>query len=143
MTWNPVTKHISTHPNIIIFLVDDMGTGDTSAYQDWTGNRDDEQLYTPSLERLARLGVRFTDAHTPSTVCTPTRYAPPHRTLLLAHATQTQSRFWSSLSATHRKRTPHTRHHPQRSRISHGHLGQMARRSHLHKIRRLTRRGLG
>ena len=75
MTWNPVTKHISTHPNIIIFLVDDMGTGDTSAYQDWTGNRDDEQLYTPSLERLARLGVRFTDAHTPSTVCTPTRYA--------------------------------------------------------------------
>ena len=63
------------HPNIIIFLVDDMGTGDTSAYQDWTGNRDDEQLHTPSLERLARLGVRFTDAHTPSTVCTPTRYA--------------------------------------------------------------------
>ena len=62
-------------PNIIIFLVDDMGTGDTSAYQDWTGNQDDEQLHTPSLKRLARLGVRFTDAHTPSTVCTPTRYA--------------------------------------------------------------------
>ncbi len=32
-------------PNIIIFLVDDMGTGDTSAYQDWTGNRADEQLH--------------------------------------------------------------------------------------------------
>ncbi len=61
-------------PNIVIFLVDDMGTGDTSAYQDWTGNQDDEQLDTPNLERLARLGVRFTDAHTPSTVCTPTRY---------------------------------------------------------------------
>ncbi len=62
-------------PNVIIFLVDDMGTGDTSAYQDWTGNQDDEQLHTPSLERLARMGVRYTDAHTPSTVCTPTRYA--------------------------------------------------------------------
>ena len=62
-------------PNIIIVLVDDMGTGDTSAYQDLTGNQDDEQLHTPSLECLARLGVRFTDAHTPSTVCTPTRYA--------------------------------------------------------------------
>ncbi|MCZ6636083.1 MAG: sulfatase-like hydrolase/transferase [bacterium] len=62
-------------PNIVIFLVDDMGTGDTSAYQDWTGNQDDEQLETPNLERLARMGVRFTDAHTPSTVCTPTRYA--------------------------------------------------------------------
>ena len=63
------------HPNIIIFLVDDMGTGDTSAYQDWTGNQDDEQLHTPSLERLARLGVRFTDAHTPFKP-----YAPPRAT---------------------------------------------------------------
>ena len=59
----------------IIFLVDDMGTGDTSAYQDWTGNRDDEQLHMPNLKRLARLGVRFTDAHTPSTVCTPAHCA--------------------------------------------------------------------
>lgn len=62
-------------PNVILFMADDMGMGDTSAYQDFTGNADDVQLDTPNLERLARMGVRFTDAHTPASRCTPTRYA--------------------------------------------------------------------
>lgn len=62
-------------PNIIFMMADDMGLGDTSAYQDFTGNSDAEQLSTPAMERLARMGVRFTDAHTPSSRCTPTRYA--------------------------------------------------------------------
>ena len=61
-------------PNVIIMMADDMGMGDTSAYQDFTGNSDDDQIHTPSMERLARMGVRFTDAHTPSTRCTATRY---------------------------------------------------------------------
>lgn len=61
-------------PNIILFMADDMGMGDTSAYQDFTGNSAEQQLATPSMERLARLGVRFTDAHTPSSRCTGTRY---------------------------------------------------------------------
>ena len=61
-------------PNIIFFMADDMGMGDTSAYQDFTGNTDAVQLHTPQMERLARMGVRFTDAHTPSSRCTPTRY---------------------------------------------------------------------
>ena len=61
-------------PNIIFFMADDMGMGDTSAYQDFTGNAAEVQLHTPQMERLARLGVRFTDAHTPSSRCTPTRY---------------------------------------------------------------------
>ena len=61
-------------PNIIFFMADDMGLGDTSAYQDFTGNANDVQVSTPSMERLARLGVRFTDAHTPSSRCTGTRY---------------------------------------------------------------------
>ena len=56
-------------------LVDDMGMGDSSAYQDFTGNADEAQLYTPQMERLARMGVRFTDAHTPASRCTPTRYS--------------------------------------------------------------------
>ena len=61
-------------PNIILMMADDMGVGDTSAYQDWTGNPNDKQVQTPNMERLARLGVRFTDAHSPSSRCTATRY---------------------------------------------------------------------
>lgn len=61
-------------PNVILMMADDMGMGDTSAYQDFTGNPDDVQLATPNMERLANMGVRFTDAHTPSSRCSPTRY---------------------------------------------------------------------
>ena len=61
-------------PNVILMMADDMGMGDTSAYQDYTGNADEVQVDTPSMEKLARLGVRFTDAHTPSSRCSPTRY---------------------------------------------------------------------
>lgn len=62
-------------PNIIYFLADDMGMGDTSAYQNWTGNKNDRQLFTPALEELSRRGIRFTNAHSPSSRCTPSRYA--------------------------------------------------------------------
>jgi arylsulfatase A len=61
-------------PNIILMMADDMGMGDTSAYQDFTGNADRDQVHTPQMERLARMGIRFTDAHTPSSRCSPTRY---------------------------------------------------------------------
>lgn len=64
----------SERPNVILMMADDMGMGDTSAYQDFTGNPDEVQLDTPNMERLARMGVRFTDAHTPSSRCSPTRY---------------------------------------------------------------------
>ena len=67
--------HAVEKPNVILFLADDMGLGDTSAYQDFTGNADDVQIATPNMERLARMGVRFTDAHTPASRCSPTRYA--------------------------------------------------------------------
>ncbi len=62
-------------PNIVIFLADDMGAGDSSAYQDWAENSDGDQLYTPAIEELARRGIRFTDAHSPHSRCTTTRYA--------------------------------------------------------------------
>ena len=62
-------------PNIVVFLADDMGMGDTSAYQSWSGNPDNAQLHTPALDKLAAQGVRFTDAHSPSSRCTPSRYA--------------------------------------------------------------------
>ena len=62
-------------PNIIIFLADDMGMGDTSVYHDWTGNKDDRQLHTPNMERIANMGIRFLDAHSPHSRCSTSRYA--------------------------------------------------------------------
>lgn len=62
-------------PNIIFFMADDMGMGDTSAYQDLTGNSDAQQVDTPNMNRLANMGMRFSDAHTPSSRCTTTRYS--------------------------------------------------------------------
>ncbi len=64
----------SDRPNIVILMADDMGVGDTSAYQDWTGNAKAVQVHTPNMQRLAKMGIRFTDAHTPTSRCSGTRY---------------------------------------------------------------------
>ena len=56
-------------PNIVYILADDLGYGDLGCYNAKS------QIPTPNMDRLAREGVRFTDAHAPSAVCTPTRYA--------------------------------------------------------------------
>lgn len=61
-------------PNIVLMMADDMGMGDTSAYQDITGNSDTMQIFTPHMDALARTGIRFTDAHTPTSRCSGTRY---------------------------------------------------------------------
>lgn len=55
-------------PNIIIIYADDLGYGDLSCYN---GN---SIFYTPNLDRMAQEGVRFTDSHSPSTICSPSRY---------------------------------------------------------------------
>ena len=56
-------------PNIIFILFDDLGYGEPACY------RSASPFQTPNLDRLAREGMRFTDAHSASSVCTPTRYA--------------------------------------------------------------------
>jgi arylsulfatase A-like enzyme len=56
-------------PNIVVILADDLGYGDAGCY-----NRE-SKIPTPHLDRLAQEGMRFTDAHAPSAVCSPTRYA--------------------------------------------------------------------
>jgi arylsulfatase A-like enzyme len=58
----------AARPNIVLVLADDMGYGDLACYNP------DARTRTPNFDRLARQGVRFTDAHSPSGVCTPTRY---------------------------------------------------------------------
>ena len=55
-------------PNIVFILCDDLGYGDVSC------NNPEGKIPTPCIDRLAREGMRFTDAHTTSSVCTPTRY---------------------------------------------------------------------
>jgi arylsulfatase A-like enzyme len=55
-------------PNLVIVLADDLGYGDPRCYHQGS------KIPTPNLDRLAKQGMRFTDAHTPSSVCTPTRY---------------------------------------------------------------------
>lgn len=55
-------------PNILLILADDLGSGDPSCYNP------DSKIPTPNIDRLAAEGMRFTDVHTPSSVCTPTRY---------------------------------------------------------------------
>lgn len=55
-------------PNIVLILLDDAGFGDLSSYGATA-------LSTPHLDRLAREGLRFLDAHAAAATCTPSRYA--------------------------------------------------------------------
>ncbi|MEY4386440.1 MAG: Arylsulfatase [Verrucomicrobiota bacterium] len=55
-------------PNILILLADDMGYGDPGC------NNPHSKIATPHIDRLAREGLRFTDAHAPGPLCHPSRY---------------------------------------------------------------------
>ncbi|HIJ67707.1 MAG TPA: arylsulfatase [Planctomycetes bacterium] len=58
----------SDYPNIIFIMADDMGYGDVTCYNP------DSLTPTPNMDRIAADGIRFTDAHSPSSLCSPTRY---------------------------------------------------------------------
>lgn len=58
----------NSHPNIIYILADDLGIGDLSIYNE------NSKIKTPNLDKMGSQGMVFTDAHTSSSVCTPTRY---------------------------------------------------------------------
>src|SRR5437868_15535765 len=58
----------ATRPNIVFILADDLGYGDVGCFNA------ESKIPTPNLDRLASEGIRFADAHSPSSVCTPTRY---------------------------------------------------------------------
>lgn len=60
---------LAEKPNILIILTDDLGYGDVAIYNP------DSKVPTPQIDKLAKQGMMFTDAHSPSTVCTPTRYS--------------------------------------------------------------------
>ena len=65
----PLQAAEPTKPNIVYILADDLGYGDVGCYNPAS------KIPTPNIDRLAKEGVRFTDAHAPSAVCTPSRYA--------------------------------------------------------------------
>ena len=64
-----LTLIAADRPNIIVILADDQGFGDFAA------NNPQSKIATPHLDALAKGGLRFTDGHTTSGVCTPTRYS--------------------------------------------------------------------
>ena len=61
-------KTPSKKPNVVLIFADDVGYGDLGCYGA-------TRLKTPNIDKLAREGKRFTDAHSASAVCTPSRYA--------------------------------------------------------------------
>ncbi|WP_422081520.1 sulfatase family protein [Ulvibacterium sp.] len=64
----PIAENLKKRPNIIYILADDLGYGDIGAFNP------DGKIKTPNIDKLAQGGMKFTDAHSPSAVCTPTRY---------------------------------------------------------------------
>ena len=56
------------NPNIVIIYADDLGYGDVSCYGA-------TKITTPNIDKLASEGLRFTNAHSSSATCTPSRYS--------------------------------------------------------------------
>lgn len=74
----PSGLNAEEHPNILFVLFDDMGYGEPTCYFP------ESHFLTPNLDRIAKAGIRFTDAHASAANCTPTRYGfltgrYPHR----------------------------------------------------------------
>ena len=65
---NEEVNHKNKHPNIIYILADDLGYGDVSSFNT------NSKIKTTSIDLLADQGMLFTDAHSGSALCTPTRY---------------------------------------------------------------------
>jgi arylsulfatase A-like enzyme len=63
-----IVPSAQTRPNIVLIYADDLGYGDVSSYGATA-------LRTPNIDRLAKEGLRFTDAHSSSATCTPSRYS--------------------------------------------------------------------
>jgi arylsulfatase A-like enzyme len=63
------TTGFAASPNIVVILADDLGAGSVGAY-----GAPPALVRTPHIDQLSREGLRFTDASTPASICSPTRY---------------------------------------------------------------------
>ncbi|ANW95363.1 arylsulfatase [Wenyingzhuangia fucanilytica] len=68
VTPNVFAQNKNQSPNIIYILADDLGYGDVKTFNP------NGKIPTPNMDKMAANGIKFTDAHTSSAVCTPTRY---------------------------------------------------------------------
>lgn len=66
---SPLVAAPAAKMNVLILYADDLGYGDLTCYNA------DSKIPTPHLDRLAKQGLRFMDAHSSSAICTPSRYA--------------------------------------------------------------------
>ena len=65
----PALAAAAQNPNILVILADDLGYGDVQCYNPERG-----KIPTPNIDKLAAQGMRFTDGHSSSGVCSPSRY---------------------------------------------------------------------
>ncbi|MEM9928304.1 MAG: arylsulfatase [Bacteroidota bacterium] len=70
---SPVLEAQGTFPNIVVVLADDIGPGDLAGYRRLLGEK--VVVETPNLDQLMAAGTSFTDAHSPNSLCAPSRYA--------------------------------------------------------------------
>ena len=68
-TGSSAAEPTHTRPNVVYILADDLGWGDMGAYNAHSG------IATPNCDAFAKQGMRFTDMHSSSAVCTPSRYS--------------------------------------------------------------------
>ena len=127
-------------PNIIVILADDMGIDAVSAFNP------DTTLKTPAIDRLARQGMSFTDAHLDFGRLLPDTLRRPDRALQLALAAQARDRRKVG-ATTHRGRPTDTARDAARARLRHGlhrqvaprlALAQEGRRNHIEACPRST-----
>lgn len=64
----PGSPNVQEKPNIVLIYADDLGYGDVSCYGA-------TKIRTPNIDKVARQGVRFTNAHATSATCTPSRFS--------------------------------------------------------------------
>ena len=70
LVFSSISAAETSPPNIVFIFADDMGIGDVHAHNPERG-----KIPTPHMDQMAKEGMTFTDAHTSSSVCTPSRYS--------------------------------------------------------------------
>ncbi|MHC5093308.1 MAG: sulfatase-like hydrolase/transferase, partial [Planctomycetota bacterium] len=70
---SPAYSLSNERPNIVFIMADDLGPGDVAYYANTFAKK--RPLYpTPTMDALAKEGIWFTDAHSSTALCSPTRY---------------------------------------------------------------------